>query len=348
MSLRGRKAKISELVEDDIRLWSALQRDASLTRTPFLSYGFAQAVQDTRGDTFAVALEDRGKIVGYFPFQYMKHRSLLRVAEKIGGHMSDFFDIVGSANHAFTGAELLRAADLAAFRFDHLPAEFSHFSTGETVSSHGMRVTLQDFSAYAATLAKAQSKFSNAIHRGERQMNADIGDVIFSWQCENRQAELERLINVKREQYARTGVKDALAPPWTRALFHRLLEGETRDVQVVLSTLYAGSTWISTCLCLGYAETLHIWFPVYNADFRRYSPGNVLFLKLFEHGAAAGYRQFDFGEGVAEYKRRFLSDEYKVLQGANRSPSLLGFLDRIAQSAEWRWGSFRRSSSQPS
>jgi CelD/BcsL family acetyltransferase involved in cellulose biosynthesis len=73
----------------------------------------------------------------------------------------------------------------------------------------------------------------------------------------------------------------------------------------------------------------------------------VLFLKLFEHGAAAGYRQFDFGEGVAEYKRRFLSDEYEVLQGASRSSSLLGFLDRICQSAEWRLGSFRRSSSKP-
>lgn len=346
MSLRGRKVRIGELGEDDIQLWSKLQRDASLTHSPFLSYGFAKSVQDTRDGVFAVSLEDQGKKVGYFPFQYMKHRALLGVAEKVGGHMSDFFDVVGSAANAFAGSDLLRAAGLAAFRFDHLPAEFSRFSTGETVSSRGMRVTLQDFATYAATLAKTQAKFLSAIHRGERQMTADIGDVNFSWQAENKPAELERLINIKREQYARTGVKDALAPPWTRALFHRLLEGETRDVRAVLSTLYAGSTWISTCFCIGYDETLHIWFPVYNAEFKRYSPGNVLFLKLFEHGAKAGYRKFDFGEGIAEYKRRFLSDEYEVLQGANRSPSLLGIIDRVAQSAEWRLNTLRRSGSQ--
>lgn len=343
MSLGGRNIKIGEMGEDDVRLWSKLQRDASLTRTPFLSYGFAQAVQDTRGGVFAACLEDQGETIGYFPFQYMQYRAPLGVAEKVGGHMSDFFDVVGSAHRAFAGPELLRAAGLAAFRVDHLPAEFSRFCTGETVASHGMRVTLEDFASYATKLAKTQSKFSSAIHRGERQMNADIGDVIFSWQTENRSAELERLIGIKREQYVRTGVKDALAPSWTRALFHRLLEGDTPDLQAVLSTLYAGSTWISTCFCLGYGDTLHIWFPVYNAEFRRYSPGNVLFLKLFEHGAKAGYRKFDFGEGVAEYKRRFLSDEYEVLQGANRSASVLGFLDRVSQSAEWRWNALMRA-----
>jgi CelD/BcsL family acetyltransferase involved in cellulose biosynthesis len=344
MSLSGRKIKVGELGDDDIRLWSKLQRETSLTRSPFLSYGFAQSVQDSRGDVFAVVLEDGGKTLGYFPFQYIRHRHLLAAGEKVGGHMSDFFDVVGSAGHAFSGPELLRAAGLAAFRFDHLPAEFSRFGTGKTASGHGMRVTLQDFSSYAAELARTQGKFSNAIHRGERQMNADIGDVTFSWQSEKRSAEIERLIHIKREQYARTGVTDALAPHWARTLFHRLFDGETRDVQPVLSTLYAGSTWISTCLCLGYDDTLHIWFPVYNSDFKRYSPGNVLFLKLFEHGAAAGYRKFDFGEGIAEYKRRFLSDEYEVLRGAVRRRSLFGFLDRISQSAEWRWNALRSGS----
>lgn len=341
MTLQGRRARIDELSSGDIDTWSLLQSKASLTSSPFLTYGFCRAVQEVRGGVFAVALEEGGKTVGYFPFQRLN--GAVGAGEKVGGYMSDMFDIIGSRNRRFTSDEILRASGLHAFRYDHVPSELAPFHSGETVSSAGMRVTLDDFASYAADLAKKQSKFSASIHRGERQMNADIGDIDFTFQTSNVTAELERLIAEKRTQYARTGTGDALQPDWTRALLFRFFEAELQGLKPVLSTLYAGSTWLSTCLCLGYADTLHIWFPAYNTEFRRYSPGNVLFFKMFEYGAAAGYRIFDFGEGVSDYKRRFLSSEYELLQGANRRRSALGFLDRVSQSIEWRIRRMRKT-----
>jgi len=340
MMLQGRRTRIDELSAGDIGSWRLLQSEGSLTRSPFLTYGFCRAVQDVRGEVFAVALEEGGKTVGYFPFQRLERA--IGAGEKVGGYMSDMFDIIGSRNRRFTSDEILRASGLHAFRYDHLPSELSAFCSGETVSSAGMRVRLDDFASYAADLAKKQSKFSASIHRGERQMNTDIGDVNFTFQTSDVTAELERLIAEKRTQYARTGTGDALQPPWTRALLFRFFETELQDLKPILSTLYAGSTWLSTCLCLGYADTLHIWFPAYNTEYRRYSPGNVLFFKMFEYGAAAGYRVFDFGEGVSDYKRRFLSSEYEVLQGANRRKSMRGFLDRALQSIEWRIRQMRK------
>ena len=50
------------------------------------------------------------------------------------------------------------------------------------------------------------------------------------------------------------------------------------------------------------ATTLVGWFPAYDTEFARYSPGIVHHLHMAEHAAASGLLMVDMGKGGREYK----------------------------------------------
>ncbi len=115
---------------------------------------------------------------------------------------------------------------------------------------------------------------------------------------------------------------------WRRALLHQLMQNYRSRF---IASQYTFRRFIAvTCgsrrdLSLACNETLHIWFPVFNPDFRRYGPGHLLFFRIFEHGSARGIRWFDFGEGEAIYKSRYHGESYALRKGVIRLASMRGY-----------------------
>ena len=80
---------------------------------------------------------------------------------------------------------------------------------------------------------------------------------------------------------------------------------------------------------------LHQWFPVYNVDFARSSPGHILTKYLISSAENEGYSHFDLG-GYGEYKRQFRPDSYAMSAGIWISGGLAGLMSHAHQALAWR------------
>jgi CelD/BcsL family acetyltransferase involved in cellulose biosynthesis len=63
-------------------------------------------------------------------------------------------------------------------------------------------------------------------------------------------------------------------------------------------------------------EVWHSWFPAYNPDLDRYSPGLVLMLELAAAAPALGIREIDLGKGEARYKLALATGSVPLNEGS--------------------------------
>jgi CelD/BcsL family acetyltransferase involved in cellulose biosynthesis len=316
-------------------MWHRLHSQEAALRSPFTTYEFCQAVDRVRGDVFVSILENRGKIQAFFPFE-RNLRLIPGIAQKPGGHLSDCFGIIGGTRHPLDEKEVLKAAGLSVFSFDHLPLLENGLPVWQGIVTHGMRVEVPDFEDYVERLRKTNKKFVKEVERHSSQLVQQYGPMNFQWQARRPDFELERLIDGKRSQYVKSGYRDALKSIWARRLLSELLRARDMHCEAVLSTLYCGDTWVASNLALRTDELLHIWFPVFNRQLRRFGPGHVLFFKLFESATAHGVQVIDFGGGAAPYKKKYAAQEYPLFKGSLRRFNLVSLAHQAAQSLSWR------------
>ena len=69
--------------------------------------------------------------------------------------------------------------------------------------------------------------------------------------------------------------------------------------------------------------TWHYWFPAYDANYRRYSPGRILLLEMIRSAAEFGVRYIDLGAGGEPYKEHVGNDAAKIASGSMELPSLV-------------------------
>ncbi len=326
---------IDALTAHQVEAWNELL-GTSPVRSPFLSHTFCRLVHDARGGGRVLQLKEDNGALGFLPFQMRKGRDLLGHGEKVGGGLSDMFGIVGAPHADLDARDLLRAANLSSLRFDHAVEQLCPFAFGDREETSGVRAHVEEFSPFLERLAQADREFVGMVGAGERRLAKKFGAIRFEWHAADAAAELDRLIEVKREQYLKTGYKDGLEEAWKRTLLHALLAQDSRCCRPVLSTLYAGDNWVSSHFGLTCGDTFHVWFPAYDPKFGRYGPGHMLLFKILEHGTREGYRWFDFGQGEATYKARYQGESYKLWKGSIRQRSLLGYSERVLQSLEWR------------
>src|SRR5437762_931538 len=60
---------------------------------------------------------------------------------------------------------------------------------------------------------------------------------------------------------------------------------------------------------------LHSWFPSYNVELARYSPGFLCRIEVMKAAESRGIRRIDFGKGLEAFKYRLMSDVTKVAEG---------------------------------
>ena len=327
--------KLGDLTPQQIEAWHKLHDQETALRSPFTTYGFCHAVDKVRGNVFASILENNGDIQAIFPFE-RRYSLIPGVARKPGGHLSDCFGMIGSARHSLDQGELLKHAGLSVFSFDHLPLQDNTFPVWQGTVSHGIRVEVPNFHDYVADLQRTKRKFVKEVERHRDQLVQRYGEITFQWQTARPVAELERLIDHKRSQYLKSGARDALKLPWARQLLLELLGAQHKNCEAILSTLYCGDTWVASNFALRTEQLLHIWFPVFNRDLRRFGPGHVLFFKLIESGADQGVRIVDFGGGVSAYKTKYSGIQYPLFKGCLRRINLLSAAHRVAQSVSWK------------
>ncbi|MFF8898352.1 GNAT family N-acetyltransferase [Streptomyces lydicus] len=305
-----------ELSGADRAAWTALQsaapsQGAPQLANPFLAPEFALAVGRCRGGVRIAVIREDGRPAAFLPF----HRSPLGVGRAVGLGVSDAQGLVHRPGFRWDARELLGACGLSVLEFDHLVDGQQPFRNA-SLRPHASPVidVDQGYEAYLERLRGQSPKFVRTTLAKERKLGRDVGPVRYVHDERDPEA-LRTLARWKSAQYRRTGRSDRFAQPWIVRLVRDLFHTRTDSFAGLLSVLYAGDRPIAAHFGPRTRSVLSCWFPAYDAELAKYSPGLVLHLRMAEAAAAASMAYLDMGRGKAEYKDSLKTRELRVAEG---------------------------------
>lgn len=315
MSVSYRLIEPRELDAGLIEAWRSIQLGESRYESPYFCPEFTQTLGEVRRDVRIVVIENDRRPVGFFPHQ----RAPLGHGQPAGGPLSDYHGVVTHRAAEWSVGDLMRAARLVLWRFDHLVDGSGRFAPHVRAHATSPQIDLgAGFGQYLRGLGDSASDCA----RKARKLGREVGALSFSVHSTSAAA-LQQLLDWKRAQYRRTGAGDCFAVRWTGELLRRLMEVQSPHFAGVCSTLCAGERLLAVHAGMRSARVLHWWFPAYDASFGRYSPGIILLLRLAEAAAQAGLRAIDLGKGDARYKHSFMTGAADLAEGVVELPSLL-------------------------
>ena len=309
--MRIRAVTFKDLTTEEIAAWSAIQRAEPQVASPYFRPEFTEAVAAVRDDVEVAVLEENGGPIGFFPFQ----RSRWHTGGPVGGRLSDFQGLIAPAFVTIDPLELLRACRLKAWRFDHLLSQQQSFAPFAWRLAESPYVDLTDgVDAYFAR-RENDVRLRSEFRRKSRLLARDIGPLRYEENGADRKL-ISTLIEWKSAQYRRSRIPNIFDFDWVHRLFDRILECHGEDFSCHVSAVYAGDEVAAIHFGMRSGAVLHLWFPAYNVELARYSPGYLHSIEWIKAAAADGIRRIDLGKGPEAYKRRIMSGAASVAEGA--------------------------------
>jgi CelD/BcsL family acetyltransferase involved in cellulose biosynthesis len=305
-----------ELSDDLARVWIGLQQTNPDLSSPYFHPEFTKVIAAVRHDVEVAALESDGKIVAFLPFQ----REQPAVGGPVGGIISDYHGLICAHDFRFVPSELLKQSRLIAWDFDHLPTSQLSFTPFHSTIDASPQIHLsRGYHAYVQQRRAAGSdqikKIGNLIRRVERE----IGPLRFVADSTDA-ASLESVLAWKSLQYRQSGKPDLFAPGWIREAVQRIFTTRTDGCSGILSLLYAGDRLVAGHFGIRSQQAWHYWFPSYDKEAAKYSPGLILLEKMAEHAPAIGVSIIDLGKGMSFYKERLMNSNSPLASGRLESP----------------------------
>jgi CelD/BcsL family acetyltransferase involved in cellulose biosynthesis len=302
-----------ELDAGRVAAWRSMQEREPRFESPYFCPEFTRAVGSVRNDVQVVVIENDGRPAGFFPHQ----RAAWGRGSPVGGPLSDYHGVIAAPQAEWRVVELMRAAGLSVFAFDHLVDPAGRFTPHLTAAAAASpQVDLAGFEPPPEFARKA------------RKLAREVGELSFSLH-DAGPAVLERLFEWKSEQYRRTGLTDAFGVPWTRALLRKVMDIESQSFSGACSVLRAGDEIVAVHAGMRSRSVLHWWFPAYSPAHAAYSPGILLLLHIAAAAPALGLRRIDLGKGDARYKRSLMTGAAPLREGCVELPSLAATARRL-------------------
>ncbi|MCX7592526.1 MAG: GNAT family N-acetyltransferase [Fischerella sp.] len=313
------------LTSEHSLLWSSFQQANSELSSPFFCPEFTSAIAAVRKDVWVGIVEEAGKIVGFFPFQRRKIRSL---GYPIGGRLCDYQGLVIKPDVTWDAAELIHGCGLKIWKFDHLIGSQLPFHKFHRYKTHSPVISLSDgYNAYdleqrAKPNWKARSNWIQEVSRKARKIEREVGPLRFQAHVADT-ALLRLLMRWKSDQYRRTGAFDCFAVDWIVRVVERIHATQQKNFAGVLSALYVGDEVAALHFSMRSQSVWHSWFPSYDRKFEKYSPGLILLLKMVESAQTLGLQTIDLGKGGESYKQRVANAAVPLAEGSVEIPSLI-------------------------
>ena len=120
----------------------------------------------------------------------------------------------------------------------------------------------------------------------------------------------------KSAQRERSKTFNVLELDWVRAFLKRLKTTDADGFQGLISTLRANGQILAVHLGMRTPRVLHYWFPAFDMNYQRYSPGSLLLLDIAQECAHLGIGRIDLGKGDDPYKQSLANACDTVAEGA--------------------------------
>lgn len=291
--------------------WIACRDADPAFDSPYFHPGFARAVHRTGYDVqVAVEVDADGRGRAFLP---VHRRGSL--AMPVGSPAADFQGPVRASDSTVALEGLMTALRVRRLAFDHVPATADGFApwTRTTCPSPFMDVS-GGMDGYLSRASRSGRDNMGQARRRIRKAERDLGAVEFHADSDDP-AVLDRVIDLKRAQYAVTGARDYFRDPGRVQLLHELLRTREEGFRGSLSAVFAGEHLVAAHFGLRSGSVLHWWFPVYEPELSTLAPGWILLRELVTAAPQLGLARIDLGRGMDEYKRRAMTGATDVAQG---------------------------------
>jgi CelD/BcsL family acetyltransferase involved in cellulose biosynthesis len=334
----ARTVSPSDLTAIEIDRWNALCQLNPALKTPFMSATFTRIAAEVFPGVRICVIEVAGEPAAFFPFQFRSTaRQTLGYAERVGGELSDYFGIVGTAGLRLNENRLLSLAKLHGMLFSHLDSSQREFGLAGEDPEVGLRINLdKGGEAYWEDRRTVDKHFVADTERCRRRLEEKFGPIQFEYKTSDPLSHLDHLIELKRAQYARTGVPDVLRSDRARAFLRLLALSNDATCEGIVTTMFVGDKFAASHFGLQGSGTLHYWWPVFDPDLRSYSPGRLLLQAVIRKSTANGVNRIDLGAGDTPAKRDFANGENRYLRGFWRRNNAQAFAIHAYQSVLWR------------
>ena len=310
--------------------WRTIASNTAAYHSPYFTPEFTQAVRAVRNDVRVVVIENGDRVVGFFPYQ----RNVWGIGAPVGGPLSDYHGVVAAPGSEWDVQALMVAAGLSVWAFDHLAGETTKFAPYISESADSPQADLsRGYDEYVEARRASGSDFITKTEATARRLARDVGQVIFNLH-EPTKVVLGQLAKWKSQQYRRAGIPDAFAVAWTRDLLNIIAQATADAFAGVCSVLRAGDRIVAVHLGMRSNAMLHYWFPAYDVEFAKYSPGSILLIRLLQNLPSLKTSILDFGKGDAQYKLRLMTHATPLYEGVVECPSLISKIRRLRRAAE--------------
>lgn len=308
--------------------WRCLTAQMNNGGSPFYCRQFFSVLCKHRTDVYFGIVKASGNIVSILPFQHDGSG----VAFPAGFPMADYQGFIGEPVNPKILSLLLKKAGVREFHFNHVPASQSAFLTStQRVAGSPIIDTRISFLEYCQELKQRGSEYSQAM-RKLRSLERDHGEIGFEPLSRDHRI-LNQVIEWKSQQYQSTGARDMFQQTWFRSVVEGTFEYDAGDFIGALSVLRAGGRPVAIHYGLIAGKIWHYWFPAYDPEFSKYSPGINLLLLMIQHAGPAGIEMIDLGKGQnVRYKEALKNDEIPLAEGSFCRPSIRFYWRKFKQS----------------
>jgi CelD/BcsL family acetyltransferase involved in cellulose biosynthesis len=307
--------------------WLALQRADPALDSPFLSPGWAAAVERAqkfdRGEVVVAVLREAGRACGFFPA-----RVTGPTAMAVGAPMNDYQGVVADKGATLNARRLIDALGVQRLDFAHMlsdQAAFAPHMRGRALSyvmdlRHG-------YGVYAAQRRAEGSGLLRDLDKRRRKAERDAGPVNFAAHSRSS-TDFEQLIAWKSAQMQATRQTDIFQTAWTQRLMRDLFASRDPDFGGALFTLHIGGELAAAHFHLRGRRTIHAWIIAHNRIYDRYSPGLLLFQDIARWMDETPFDMLDLGAGDYRFKQQLANAHRSVAHGFVGRPSPSSFLRR--------------------
>jgi CelD/BcsL family acetyltransferase involved in cellulose biosynthesis len=320
----------SDLTAEHLSRWREIQDSRPELASPYFSPEFAANVAEVRNDVAVGILEDDTGIKGFFPHQHERSG----VGRPVGGALADFQGLIIDEDCEFSPLELIRGCGLRVWQFDHLLASQRQLRPfHESVDESPVMDLSNGFEEYASERRRAGSEQIKKLGTLRRKLEREVGPLRQDIHSSDT-AIFSQLLEWKSRQYSSSNLIDIFSFRWITDLLERIRSYDSPDFGGLLSVLYAGDKRIAVHLGMRSKTVLHYWFPAYDQEFSKFSPGLLLLIEVATASGELGVRRIDLGKGSEQYKQRLKSYSVDLAVGRVEIPSLTGAVERMGGAVE--------------
>jgi CelD/BcsL family acetyltransferase involved in cellulose biosynthesis len=309
-----------ELGRAELDAWLQLQAARPDLHSPFLSPGWAMAVERAQGPGVKVVLiSEQGRLRGVFAACVGRF-----TAWPVGAPLCDLQALVAEPGLKADPRAIVRALGVRRFDFTQLLGSDTAFAPCVQGAQQSYVIDVSSgWEAWIEARKAAGSGLFKDLGKKRRRLERAFGPLRFTALSRNP-ADLDQLMAWKSQKFVRTRQTDLFAAGWPRALMHDLLQGEREGADGGLFTLHAGDRLIAAHLTLVGADVINGWINAHDDGAEEGSPGLLLFEDLIRW-MDGRYRELDVGPVDYGYKSRFTDVLRPTGHGFVGDPSAVTF-----------------------